>query len=198
MAETPRYVRATNRTPSGTGSFGNAPSLYDQSPTEFDQEARNTLNGLGPSKTKLTAEQVKQAFEDAQREDQRIITNKASADEFLLLNSEFLDTPKNGKLMNETLRTLFGVGSYNVAQFEQAYAVLHPTGVLDLDQSEIVKQQQKAVDAQRKAAIKSRADAAARAFNQNANYDNLSLEELRSRANEELSIAGEQEGANGF
>ena len=182
----------------GAGSFGNGPNIYDQSPTEFDQEARDTLNGLGPSKTKLTAEQVKQAFEDAQREDQRITTNKASADEFMLLHPEYLDTPKNAKLMNETLITLFGVGAYNVAQFEQASSVLRPTGVLELDQAEIVKQQQKAVDAQRKAAIKSRADARAKVFNPNTSYDNLSLEELRSRANEELSIAGEPEGANGF
>lgn len=183
---------------SGSGSFGNGPNVYEQSQSEFDVDARRVLDGLGPVKPKLSAEQIKQAFEEAQREDQRVTTNKGNADEFLLLHPEFLDTNKNAQLMNETLSTMFGVDSYNVAQFEQAYAVLRPTGVLELDKALIARQQQEAADAQRRATIKRRNDAAARAFNPNTDYENLSLEEIRNRANEELRVGGEQQGAAGF
>ena len=182
----------------GAGSFGHGPSVYEQQQTEFDVDARRALDGLGPSKPQLTAEQVKQAFEEAQREDQRIVTNAASADEFLALHGEFRDTAENGKRMNETLRTMFGDGAWSLAQFEQAYAVLRPTGVLNLDKAEIARQEKQAKDEQRQAANKRRTDAEARVFNPQANYDNLSLEELRTRSDEALSLAGQQEGANGF
>jgi myo-inositol-1-phosphate synthase len=183
---------------SGAGSFGYGPNIHDETQSEFDVDARRSLDGLGPVKAKLSAEQIKQAFEEAQREDQRVTTNKTNADEFLSCHPEFIDTTKNAKLMNETLSTMFGDGTYTVGQFEQAFAVLRPTGVLELDKAEIARQRQEAADAQRKATIKRRTDAAAKAFNPNADYENLTLEEIRDRANEELRIGGEQQGAVGF
>lgn len=183
---------------SGAGSFGNGPNIYDESTTEFDEDARRTLDGLGPAKPKLTAEQVKQAFEEAQRADEARTIKSQSADEFVALHSEFLDTPNNGTLMSNMLKNLFGDCAYTVEQFEAAYQALLVTDSLDIDKAEVAKQQQKAADAQRKAILKRRADAAARAFNPNANYEEMSLEELRNRANEEIQLGGQQEGAAGF
>lgn len=178
----------------GTGSFGNGPNIY-QSQSEFDVNARRTLDGLGPEKPQLTAEQVKQAYELAVREDETRTIKSQSADEFVTLHPEFLDTAKNGTLMSNMLRNLFGDCAYTVEHFESAYQALLVTDSLDIDKTEVVKQQQKTTDAQRKAAIKQRQDAASRVFNPNTDYDNLSVEELRNRANQELGV---QEGANGF
>ena len=180
----------------GAGRFGNGPSVYDQSQSEFDLDTRRRLDGLGPIKPQLTAEQVKQAYEEALRADETRTIKSQSADNFVALHSEFLDTPKNGKLMSDTLKAMFGDCAYTTEQFESAYNVLRVSNSLDIDKAEEVKQQQKAADAKRKSLIKDRADASARVFNPNADYEILSLEEIRARANEEL--AGVQEGAAGF
>lgn len=183
----------------GAGSFGYGPNLHDtQSRTEFDVDARRTLDGLGPAKPKLTAEQVKQAYEDAVRADVKRNTINQNADEFLLLHPEILDTQKNAELINKMLKQRFGDIPYTVAHFEDVTESLRITNSLDINKAEVVRQQQEAADAQRKAAVKRRTDAAARAFNPNANYEEMSLEELRNRANEELQVSGVQEGANGF
>jgi hypothetical protein len=182
----------------GAGRFGNGPSVYDQSQSEFDVDTRRRLDGLGPSKPQLTAEQVKQAYEEALRADETRNVTMQNADEFLVLHPEILDTNKNGDLINKMLKQMFGACAYTIEHYEAATDALLVTNSLDIDKAEVVKQQQKAADAQRKAALKGRADAAARVFNSNANYENVSLEELRARANEELQLAGVQEGANGF
>lgn len=178
----------------GAGRFGNGPSVYDQSQSEFDIDTRRTLDGLGPVKPQLTAEQVKQAYEEALRADATRTTKSQSADEFVALHSEFLDTAKNGQLMNETLRTMFGDCAYTTEHFESAYNVLRVSNSLDIDQAEVVKQQQKAADAKRKVALKGRSDAAARAFDPNVDYESLPLEEIRKRANEEMQRRGEEGG----
>jgi len=183
---------------SGAGSFGYGPNIYDQSQSEFDVDARRTLDGLGPTKSTLTAEQVKQAYEEAARADVKRSTINQNADEFVALHSEFLDTENNGTLMNEMLRNLFGDCAYTIEHFETAYQALRVTNALDINKAEVVRQQQEAADAQRKAALKNRADAAARKFNPANDYESMSLDELRNRANEELHVAGVQEGANGF
>jgi hypothetical protein len=182
----------------GAGRFGNGPSVYDQSQSEFDVDARRTLDGLGPTKPQLTAEQVKQAYELALRADETRTTKGQSADEFVALHSEFLDTAKNGQLMNDTLKTMFGEDcAYTTEHFEAAYNVLRVSNSLDIDQTEIVKQQQKAADAKRKTLIKGRTDAAARVFDPNVDYESLSMEEIKKRADEELQRAGER-GGNGW
>jgi hypothetical protein len=182
----------------GTGSFGRGPSVYDQTPSEFDINARRTLDGLGPVRPQLTAEQIKVAFEEAQRADETRNTSMQNADEFLLLNPHILDTDKNGELINRMLKNMFGTCAYTLKHYKAATDALLVTNSLDVDKAEIAKQQQKAADEKRKSLIKDRADAAARVFNPNADYETLSLEEIRNRANEELGLTGVQEGANGF
>lgn len=182
---------------SGTGSFGNGPNVYNETPSEFDQEARAALDGLGPSKPKLTPEQVRQAYEEAVAADARINENHQSAQEFTSLHAEYLDTPKNGKLMNDTLKAMFGDGAYSVEQFEAAYNVLRVSNSLDIDHAEEAKQAQAAENAKRKAVVKRRADAASRQFDPTANYDNLSLEELRALADEEIRNDFERRGQEG-
>lgn len=182
----------------GAGSFGHGPNVYEQQQSEFDVDARRSLDGLGPSRPQLTAEQVKQAYEEAVQADEKRTATTQNADEFVVLHPEFLDTTKNGTLMNKMLNSMFGDCSYSVEHYEAAYQALLVADALDIDKAEVARQQQKAVDAQRKAAIKSRTDAAARAFNPNVDYDSLSLEEIRKRADEEtrqqMQASGERGG----
>jgi hypothetical protein len=181
----------------GAGRFGNGPNVYNESQSEFDLDTRRRLDGLGPSSPQLTAEQVKQAYEEALRADETRTTKSQSADEFLALHPEFLDVPKNANLMNDTLKAMFGDCAYTTEHFQAAYNVLCVSDSLDIDKAEVAKQQQAAANVQRKTAIKKVTDAAARAFNPNVDYENESLEELRARANEELQKAGER-GGNGW
>ena len=181
---------------SGAGSFGHGPNIYQQQQSEFDIETRNLLDGVKP--TKATAEQVKEIFEEAQRANEKLAISSRSADEFILLHPEILDTEKNGQLINKMLKSMFGDVAHTVEQIEAATQALLVTDSLDIDKAELAKQQQKATDAQRKAIVKRRSDAAARQFNPDADYDNLSLEELRERSDEQMRLAGQQEGANGF
>lgn len=182
----------------GVGSFGRGPNIYDQSQSEFDVEARRSLDGLGHSKSQLSAEQVKQAYELALRAHETRTIKSQSADQFLLLNPHILDTKKNAELITKMLNNMFGDCAYTVEHYEAATNALLVTDSLDIDKVEVTKQKQKAADAQRKAALKNRADAASRVFNPNTDYENLSVEELRNRANEELQLAGGGAGAAGF
>ena len=186
---------------SGSGSFGLGPNIYEQQQSEFDVDARRTLDGLGPSRPQLTAEQIKVAYEDAQRANEKLAISSQSADEFILLHPEILDTDKNGQLINKMLKSMFGDVAHTVEQMEAATQALLVTDSLDIDKAEVVKQQQRAIDAQRKAAVKRRADAAATIFDPNADYESMSLEEIKKRADEELrqqmQIAGER-GGNGW
>lgn len=176
---------------------GRAPSFFPKVETEFDQNTRRRLDGLGPVRPELSAEEIKVAFEDAQREDVTRTTNIRNADEFVLLHPEFRDTPSNGKLMTTMLNKLFGDGAYTVDQYESAYQALCVTNSLALDAAVVKQQQQAATEAQRRAALQKRTDAAARAFDPNADYDSLSPEEIRKRADEELQREFEAAGARG-
>lgn len=179
----------------GAGSFGRGPNVYEQSQSEFDVDARRSLDGFGP-KTQLTAAQVKQAYQEAVSADEKRTVSMQNADAFILLNPHILDTTKNAQLINKMVKNLFGDVAHTIEQYQTAIdALLVANADLDIDQAEVAKQQQKATDAKRKAALKSRADAEARVFNPNTDYADLSLEELRQRSNEELRS---QEGAAGF
>jgi hypothetical protein len=172
----------------GAGRFGNGPNVYNESQSEFDLDTRRRLDGLGYVKPQLTADQLA---------DETRTTKSQSADEFLALHPEFLDVPKNANLMNDTLKAMFGDCAYTTEHFQAAYNVLRVSNVLDIDKAEVAKQQQAAANAQRKTAIKNVTDAAARAFNPNVDYESLSLDEVRKRADEELQKAGER-GGNGW
>jgi hypothetical protein len=96
--------------------------------------------------------------------------------------------------MNKMLKNLYGDIAYTTEHFEAAYQSLRVSNALDIDSAEVAKQQQAAATARRKTASKRVTDAAARAFNQDADYDNVSLEDLRARANEEMQRRGEEGG----
>jgi hypothetical protein len=82
--------------------------------------------------------------------------------------------------------------------FTHAYNVLRSTGVyLDIDQAAVVKQQQAAENAKRKAINKAHADKAARAYNPEDDYENLSLEEIKQRALEEYRQNMQRQGERG-
>ena len=181
------------------------PNQADEDP--FNVEIRRTLDGLGPAQPEKfenwSPEQIKEAYEGGVRHNERLTTIKTNADEFILRNPEFLDTASNADLITKTLKSLYGEGAtYTVDQFSQAYDVLRATGArLDIDQAEVVKQQAAFENAKRKAYNKQRADKAARVFDPNGDYDSLSLEEIRARANEavreEMQLAAER-GGNGW
>lgn len=196
-----RSVRANSHRTTGVGSYGNAPSIVES--TEFDDAARARLNGeptyddASPRFEDWSPAKQRAAYEGLGRADEKGTISRHSADEFLSLHSEFLDTKQNGDLMVKMLKNLFGDVAYSVEQYESAYQSLLISKSLDIDQAEVVKQQQAAANAQRKAAIKNRADADARAFTPNVDYDSMSLEEIRRRADEQTRREFEAAGARG-
>ena len=196
-----RSVRANSTRTSGVGGFGYAQPIVKED--EFDTQARARLNGeptfddSSPRFEDWSPAKQRAAYEGLGRADQKGTISRHSADEFLALHPEILDTNNNGDLINK-MKTMFGDVPHTVPQFEAATQALLISDSLDIDKAGVAKQQQAAANAQRKAAIKNRTDAASRAFNQSVDYDNVSLEELRARANEELQQGGVQEGANGF
>jgi hypothetical protein len=96
---------------------------------------------------------------------------------------------------------MFGDGVISIEMWEQAYQHLrHKTDFLKLDKKELEKQQ---AAASRQRYAEARAAEAARTqrtFSPNANYDELSLEEIRNRADEQarhdMQLAGERGGNN--
>jgi len=168
---------------------------------EFNQNVRRAHDGLGPVKPQLTAEQIKVAYEEALAADETRINNFQISDEFVVLHPEFLDHPKNGEQFNKTLNVMFGANrAYTLDQFEQAYQVCVANNSLELDQTEVVKRQQKAADAQRKTLTKQRQERN-RLRNLSAEeLDALPLEKLReiteSELGAEMQAAGER-GGNG-
>jgi hypothetical protein len=170
-----------------TGQYGNS-VIQHYNPDEVEE---------------LSAAQIRQAHEAACAADQKLTTIQAGADEFILQHPEFLDTQHNANLIKSAASSIFGENTVFTAEhFAHAYNVLRSTGArLDIDQATVVKQQQAAENAKRKAINKAHADKAARTYNPENDYDNLSLEEIRQRAVEEaqqqMQIAGER-GGNGF
>ena len=203
---TDRSVRAINSSRAvGVGSYGYAPSITEE--TEFDTQVRARLNGepvyddSSPRFEDWSPEKQRAGYEGAVRADEKRTIKSQSADAFIALHSEFLDTEKNGKLMNNMLVNLFGDCSYSVDHFEAAYQALLVTDSLDIDKAEVVKQQQRAADAQRKAATKNRQE---RERLRNLSADELELmplPELRALADrqqrEDMQLAGER-GGNGW
>lgn len=177
---------------------GRAPSFFPKVETEFDQNTRRRLDGLGPVKPQLSAEEVKAAWEDALKEDQTQKDQAVSIENgkaFMAGHPEFVQSKENIALMNHQLRSKFGVRLYNVADYEECFADLRVSNFVKIDKTVVAAQERQAAKERYDAA---KARTAERTFNPNANYEDMSLEELRNRADEELSLAGRQEGANGF
>jgi len=166
---------------------------------EFNQNLRRAHDGLGPVLPQQTAEEIRATYEEALREDQAYLDRqetKKSLDAFAMGHKELCDTVANGQLLLNQANTMFGKGVHTVAHFEAAYNYLRTeTDFLKID---------KTVEAaQRKLAAKQHFEAetartAQRAFNPNADYDTMSLDEIRNRSDEvlreEMQIVGNRGG----
>ena len=157
------------------------PNAADQD--EFNINLNRAHDGLGPVTPRATAEQIKQLVEEAQAADETRTVNGQNSDEFVSLHPEFLDHRNNCEQFNKTLDAMFGANrAYTLEMFEQAYRVCLANNSLELDQVEIVKQAQAEANTKRKAAQANRLFEAKRQFNPDEDYSNLSLEEIRQRA----------------
>ena len=129
---------------------GRQPSGFQPQLTEFDAILRGS--NVTP---RSTPEQLKRDILEAQAADETRANNITVSGDFLSLHSEFLDTPTNAEKFNRTLDAMFGANrAYSLDEFESAYTVCRANSILELDQVEIVKQQQAAANAQRKALTK--------------------------------------------
>ena len=205
-----RSVRAVNNSrSSGVGSFGNSYVHNQADEDQFnirtrasmgDEEALRRLDPTHPDN--IPAATVKAVHEAALRADKaaqdRVETQK-NADAFIAAHPELIDNKANAELLLNQARTMFGDGAITVDNWESAYQYMRTnTKFLKFDATELEKQRQLEAKKRYDAA---QARVAERTFNPNANYDELSLEELRNRADEEtrqqMQIAGER-GGNGW
>jgi len=185
----------------GVGSY----LRHLQNPADNDpinDGARRSLDGLGASKPRATAEQVKEVFEAAQREDQaqrdRFETKK-NADAFIAGHPEIIDSDVNAQLLLNQVNTMFGDVLHTVDHWEAAYDYLRTrSNFLKLDKTVLAAQQKQAAK-QRFDSEKARTTAIT--FDPNDDYSSMSLEEIKARAIEahqrEFELAG-QRGGNGF
>ena len=178
---------------SGTGIYGN--SFVHREVSEFDEDARRTLDGLGPVKPKLTAVEIRIAHEEALRADEKIITLDQNASDFLSLHPELPDTKSNAKVINDTLKAMFGDCAYTVEQFETAFRVCRANNLLQLDKEELARQEQAAAQERAKAARERRANET-RVYTEDEK-DSMSLEELREAENREIKRRQQQLGEEG-
>src|SRR5260370_42552490 len=102
MAETPRHVRATDRTPMSVGGYTRT---IDTPADPFNNRVLAFLNDDASEleeAEKLTAEQIKAAALLAQREDQAAqdrLATQQNADAFVAGHPEFIDNTANGQLL---------------------------------------------------------------------------------------------------
>ena len=165
---------------------------------DFNQNTRRRMDGLGPVRPQLTAEEVKVAYQDAVREDQaqkdRLETQK-NGDAFIAGHPEFLDTTPNAQLLLNQMNTMFGKGFHPISHFEQAYNYLRTnTDFLALDKT-VVASQQKQAAKQRYQAEQERI--VETTFDESADYSTLSLDELKQRANDEIRNQMQRRGEEG-
>ena len=198
MAETPRHVRATDRTPMSVGGYTRT---IDTPVDPFNNRVLAFLNDDASEleeAEKLTAEQIKAAALLAQREDRaaqdRFETIK-NGDAFAAGRPEYVDNDPNAHLLLNQARTMFGNGVITIKQFESAYEYLRTnTNFLKLDPKELAKQQ--------KAADKARFDAAQQPVTPSEQelYD-MDLDDLRRldavENQRRMQLIGER-GGDGF
>ena len=164
---------------SGAGGFGNGPNIYDQSPTEFDTQARARLKGeqtfddSSPRFEDWSPEKQRAAYEGMRRSDANLIAINENADIFLAKHPEFVDNKVNGEAINRTLKAMFGDVVHTTEQFEAAYNVARANNILQLDQAELAKQAKAATQQRAKAERK-------RIVNlTEEELENMPLEEIR-------------------
>jgi hypothetical protein len=201
-----RSVRAVNSSrSSGVGSFGNS---YVQNQADDDQFNIKTRAAMGDpdaiaqldpnDPSNISPETIKAVHAAALREDraaQDRVETKKNADAFIAAHPELIDNTANAQLLLNQARTMFGDKEITVDNWERAYEYLRTnTNFLKLDAKEVENKRQAAAK-QRYATEKARV--AERTFNPNANYDELSLEEIRNRADEETRKQFELEAQRG-
>ena len=168
----------------GTGSYGNSVVPYENH----------------DAVPELSAEQVKQAYEQALAENQQhqmTLERAADADAWKSEHPEYVDSNENASLMRHQLLTMFGDTQWSFEQFDAAFEALCASNFLKIDQKELVKKL-RAAEAQRaKAARRRIAEQTARNFNENADYSDLSLEEIKRRANEEMRTRNQRIAEDG-
>ena len=163
--------------------------------------ARRALDGLGPAQPdkfeNWSPEMIREAYNGAVRTDEKRTAINRNADEFVALHPEFLDTDDNGRLVNKMVKTMFGDCVHTVEQFEAAYQALLVTDSLAIDKAEVAKQRQKAADAQRKAAAKTRQEREKLRNLSENELETMSLEELRALTDRQLREDMQREAERG-
>jgi len=198
-----RSLRANNNPrSSGVGTFGNTYIHNQADEDQFNIRTRASLGDpdaierLDPNDANnISAATVKAVHEAALREDAKLNTRHRSADTFLALHPEFIETKANCDAMSRTLHALFGGIPFTTDHFQKAYEVLNANNSLTLDQATIVKQQQKAANERAKAAREQHARET-RVFSE-VEKENMSLEELRAAENREIQQRMQQAGERG-
>jgi hypothetical protein len=158
---------------------------------ELNQGARGVLDGTplsnndSPRFEDWSPEKQRAAYEGLVREDAKLGAIKTVADEFISLHPEMPDIKKNGEAIARNLKLMFGDVVFNLEHFQAAYDVACANGALQLDGEVIAKRARQAEAAKHKAAQDKRFFEANRQFNPDEDYSNLSLDELRQRANAE-------------
>ncbi len=167
---------------------------------QFNENTRRRLDGLGPVKPQLTAEEIKVAYEEAIAADQAYQDQVASIEAgkvFIAGHPEWRNTKENIALLNHELVSRFGVREYTIPHYEEAYASLRASNFLNLDKNALAAQEKQAAKEKFNAEKARSATSAARAFNPNVDYNALSLEEIRERANEEARQQMQRRGEEG-
>ena len=139
----------------------------------------------------LPPEQVRELLREGERQEQlkvKLVETRKNGDAWLTLHREFLDTPHNAHLMVMQLRANNVVeGSETIQDYEVAYRQLRKSGLLSLDRDVLMEQEAEAVK-QRAAKAVATPGSVWDKTTEDAMYDdNLPLDEIRRRANEQLS-----------
>jgi hypothetical protein len=186
----------------GVGSYGNAYVRNQASEDQFniktraalgDPEAQEKLDLNDPDN--MSAEQVKAVHEAALRADVKLNTRHESANTFLALHPEFIETDENCNAMSRTLHALFGDIPFTTDHFLKAYEVLNANNSLTLDQAVIVKQKQ--AEANQRAKVAREKHARENRVFSEAEKENMSLEELRAAENREIQRRMQEAGERG-
>lgn len=139
----------------GVSSFGNGPSLVEEN--EFDTQVRARLNGedafddSSPRFEDWSPAKQRAAYEGMCRADVNLTTIHENADTFIANHPEFKDTEANGKVINRTLKAMFGDVVHTSEQFEAAYEVARANNLVELDAAQIAKQKAAATQQRAKA-----------------------------------------------
>src|SRR6266851_632365 len=124
MTETPRHVRATDRTPMSVGSFTRTITTPEDPFTARVMAFKNDdASNLEDSPDNWTAEKIRAAGDYFARANAKLTARHENADGFIALHEEFLDTERNGEAINRTLQTMYGDIAFTVDHFEAAYQV---------------------------------------------------------------------------